>query len=325
MKLTSPIGIVGAGAWGTALAYGISKRHPVMLYCHIPPELRSIQHTLAKKKAPVQVTCDLSQLFQHCQIMIMAVPFQAMNAWFKTQQKHHDLSQHIWINASKGMSVDTLQLFPHMIPKHITYGVLSGPSFASELMQSQPTSLVLASKNKALCRLFQKEISHSFLRIYIHHDPIGVSAGGALKNVLAIGSGMAHGLGLQTNSISALVTRGIWELARLTSVLGGESKTIFGLSGLGDILLSCYSEKSRNMSFGYWIGKGLTPEKALKKAVTTVEGYYTAQAIYKIISQKKIDAPICTEVYRILFRNKDPKHSIRDLMRRPLKPEIFPT
>ena len=325
MRLRPPIGIVGAGAWGTALAYGISKRHPVVLYCHIPKERRDIQRILHKKKARVEVTCDLHQIFHACQIIIMAAPFQVMSSWFRTQRKQHDLSKHIWINASKGISADTLQLFPHMIPRHLKYGVLSGPSFAAELIQGQPTSLVFASQNQTLCHTIQKEFSHSFLRIYIQTDPIGVSVGGALKNVLAIGSGMAHGLGLQTNSISALVTRGIWELARLTSLLGGESKTIFGLSGLGDILLSCYSEKSRNMRFGKWVGQGLSPRQALKKVGSTVEGYSTTEAIYKIILKKKVDAPICTEVYRVLFQHKNPKRSIQDLMNRSLKQEIFPT
>lgn len=324
MKIKTPIGIVGAGAWGSALAHGISERLPVVLCSNEPHKQARLQRRLSRSKHPVEVVCDGDRVFDACTILILALPFQAIDPWFKAQKKTHDIKKYIWINASKGISADSLRLFPDIIPKGVRYGVLSGPSFASELIRNQPTTLVFASTHKPLCKAIQTAFSHAFLRIYVQYDPIGVSVGGALKNVLAIGSGLALGLGLQKNTIGALVTRGIWELARITKVLGGESTTIFGLSGLGDILLSCYSEKSRNMSFGMLVGKGISPQKALKKIGSTVEGYYTTQAIHKIISKKHIDAPICSEVYQVLFRHKDPMKSLRDLMNRPLKSEIFP-
>jgi glycerol-3-phosphate dehydrogenase (NAD(P)+) len=324
MRLKAPLGIVGAGAWGTALAYGFSQKMPVVLLAHNAAELKKKQRHLDKQDADVQVIGEIDHLFDACHMIILAMPFQIIHKWIQKQSRVYNLKNHIWINASKGISTESLKLFPQMVPKGSALGVLSGPSFATELLKSQPTSLVFASTHKRLCATFQQKFSHTFLRIYTQPDPMGVSAGGALKNVLAIGSGMAHGLGLQKNAISALVTRGIWEIARLTSSLGGRSQTVFGLSGLGDILLSCYSENSRNMRFGIRFGSGEAPLPALKSIGSTVEGYATAKAIQKIISKKRIDAPICSEVYKVLYRSKDPHKSLVDLMRRPVRQEIFP-
>jgi len=148
--------------------------------------------------------------------------------------------------------------------------------------------------------------------------------GGALKNVLAIASGLSHGLGLKKNAIGALITRGVWEIASLAKSFGANPQTIFGLSGLGDILLSCYSPKSRNMHFGQLIGKGLSIPEALEKIGSTVEGYPTTRAIYQLAKKQHFETPIFEEIFYILYKNKSPKESLTELMTRPLKHEIFP-
>ena len=322
--MNAPVGIIGSGAWGTALAYTFSKRIPVILYCHEEKRLPRVRRFFRKKSPQTQVTNHINAVFDKCNVLVLAIPFQAISNWFSIHGRVYDLKKHIFINASKGVSADSLQFFSQIIPEGMTYGVLSGPSFAEEVISNEPTLLVFASLNADLCRDFQTSLSHEVLRIYVQHDPLGVCVGGALKNVLAIASGVAHGLGLKKNAISGLITRGVWEIASIAKSLGADPTTIFGLSGLGDILLSCYSTKSRNMSFGQLIGKGIPIQKALKRIDSTVEGYPTTRAIYQRLKLENVEAPIVEEMFLILYKQKAPSESIKDLMDRPLKTESFP-
>jgi glycerol-3-phosphate dehydrogenase (NAD(P)+) len=321
--MNQPIGVIGDGAWGTALAYSLSKRVSVALYLHDEHKKASITQTFKRKKCHVLVTPYIDQVFKDCQTLVLALPFQSISNWFHVHGQVYDLSGHTFINASKGVSAETLSFFHQIIPPNLKYGVLSGPSFADEVLNDEPTTLVFASEDKNLCQSVQTSFSHETLRIYVQHDPVGVCVGGSLKNVLAIGSGIAHGIALKKNAVGALVTRGIWEIASIAKSMGGNPMTVFGLSGLGDILLSCYSTKSRNMIFGKLLGQGVEVSEALEKIGSTVEGYPTTRAMYQLAKQKNLELPICEEIFYILYKQKNPKDSLQELMNRPLKHEMF--
>ena len=226
----------------------------------------------------------------------------------------------------KGIDVDS-----HLLPSQILkkYSplmvenkcVLSGPSHAEEVIKNIPTTVVVASKNMTLNRTIQELMSSSSFRVYSNSDILGVEVAGAIKNVISIASGICIGLGFGDNTTAALITRGINEIQRLGEYYGAEESTFYGLAGIGDLCVTAFSENSRNRGYGVKVGKGTAPDKALKEMDMVVEGYYTASAINEIITREKIDMPISSNVYRILFEGLSPRQAIMDLMNRDLTHE----
>ena len=199
--------------------------------------------------------------------------------------------------------------------------VLSGPSHAEEVIKNIPTTVVVASKNMTLNRKIQELMSSSSFRVYSNSDIVGVEVSGATKNVISIASGICIGLGFGDNTTAALITRGINEIQRLGSYFGAEESTFYGLAGIGDLSVTAFSKHSRNRGYGIKVGKGSTPDEALKEMDMVVEGYYTTSAINEIITREKIDMPISSSVYGVLFEGLSPRQAIMDLMNRDLTHE----
>ncbi|MDQ4079173.1 MAG: NAD(P)-dependent glycerol-3-phosphate dehydrogenase, partial [Gemmatimonadota bacterium] len=226
--------------------------------------------------------------------------------------------------ASKGIERETLALMTDVVsdaaPRRPVVG-LSGPSFAREVAQRQPTAVVAASRDANASVCVQQALSNDAFRVYSHHDVIGVELGGALKNVMAIATGIAEGLGLGYNPRAALITRGLAEMTRLGVTLGADALTFAGLAGIGDLVLTCTGALSRNRQLGLEIGQGKALEESLAARETIAEGVFTTQSAHALAAREDIDMPIVTAVYRILFEGHDPRHAIGELMTRELRAE----
>lgn len=227
------------------------------------------------------------------------------------------------VNVSKGLEKESLKRLSQVISEELpdaTVAVLSGPSHAEEVARRIPTSLVAASKSFTAPSVIQDVLSNEFLRVYTSDDIIGVELGGAIKNVIAICAGICDGLGLGDNTKAALITRGLSEMARLGVRLGANERTFAGLTGLGDLVVTCTSQHSRNNRFGYKVGKGIPVKQALEE-VGTVEGYYAAALVHELAKENNVDLPIIETCYGILYENKSVNTVVRDLMLRPKRAE----
>jgi len=230
------------------------------------------------------------------------------------------------LSVVKGFEPDTLKRISETICKELpevskNICVLSGPSFAIEVIQKMPTAVVVAGKNEELAKTIQEIFSNKYFRVYTHSDIVGVEIAGAVKNVLAIACGISDGLGFKYNTKSGLVTRGMREIIKLGAKLGGKIKTFYGLSGLGDLTATCFSQYSRNRLLGEKIGRGTKPETALREIKSVAEGYITTRSAYLIGKKNNLELPIINEVYRVIYENKSPKKAVTDLMVRQLKSE----
>ena len=226
--------------------------------------------------------------------------------------------------ASKGLEPETYHLLSDVVEQELPKNpavVLTGPSHAEEVARGVPTSIVAASKSRLSAELVQDVLMNPTLRIYVNDDVIGVQLGGALKNVIALAAGICDGLALGDNSKAALMTRGITEIARLGVAMGAKTETFAGLSGIGDLIVTCTSMHSRNRRAGLLIGQGLTAKQAIEQVGQTVEGYTSALCAYMLAQKVGIEMPIITETYRILYEDKDPTQAIHDLMGRPKRHE----
>lgn len=229
-----------------------------------------------------------------------------------------------WVSASKGIEIGTLALPSEILSQAglaADVAVLSGPSHAEEVVRGVPTAVVLAHPDRRMGQMLQQALSSDTFRVYLSDDPRGVELGGALKNVIAVAAGIAVGHGLGDNSLAALVTRGSVEMARLGEAWGGQARTFAGLSGIGDLIVTCFSQHSRNRAFGIRVGRGEDPEQVLAGSVGVVEGAHTAKAVFALANQLGVDMPIAEEVYRIVHERKPVALGIRDLLQRSLKDE----
>ena len=231
----------------------------------------------------------------------------------------------IVISVAKGFEKRTLKTFSRIIKEKMpenTVVVLSGPSHAEEVGRKMPTSIVAASEDEEIALKVQDALSNKYFRIYTNTDVIGVEIGGALKNIIAVAAGMLRGMKLGDNTMAALITRGLNEMSRLGEALGGEKNTFAGLSGLGDLIVTCTSEHSRNNSFGKLIGKGISVNEALH-AVGTVEGYFATDAAKRIADEYGIEMPIVSECYKVLYEGMDVHLAVKNLMTREKRKEKF--
>ena len=321
------ISIVGGGAWGSALAHTFSKNHQVLVFDRNPQKVDLLNkgiypaETSLKISPNVRATQNFEELFEFGEVFLIAVPTQAVREVLKRFPKGFDKPL---INTSKGLEIATLktvsEIVKEVLPK-ADYFVLSGPSFAREVVLEKPTAVVLSGFNKQLGLKLQENLNLPKFRIYWNNDTKGVELGGALKNVMAIAVGICDGLELGLNARSALITRGLHEMAHIGEIFGAKRETFYGLSGLGDLVLTATGELSRNRRFGLALGRGEKVEDALKK-IGTVEGYYTVRALKKLSEKLDLELPITQTVYRVLYENLKPTEAVEMLTNRQPKEEF---
>ena len=327
----SRISVLGAGAWGSALAHMLAEMgHEVILWGRNPEVIDQInthQNNLPylgnlKLNANINATTDLKSTCLS-DIYLLVVPVNSIQEIAKevaflipSEAKIVCCAKGFEQSTGNLLSKELSKIFPE---KNLAY--LSGPTFANEVVKGLPSAATLATIDISVSKLLAEELSNKTFRIYSSTDIVGVQVGGAVKNVLAIASGMARGSGFGENSIAALITRGLSEMRRLAQAMGGSPKTLVGLSGLGDVLLSCSSRQSRNFLFGELIGKGNEKRAALEKIGGVVEGWFSTASVIKKQRELKIDLPICKTVYGILHNDDDIKKSVAELLKRPIRPE----
>lgn len=331
----SQIIIVGAGSWGTAMAQVLAdNQHPVTLISRNPDQVQEINENHTNSKffgelkihEDIQCTDDFS-CAENADIIVLAVPTQAIQA---TCVRLDEIIDHpvIIVNLSKGFHPETNQRMSEVIRETISSEHLSsvvsliGPSHAEEVIERQLTSIDAISLNVEDAQTVQRLFSNEYLRIYTGHDEVGSEIGAALKNVMAIASGILAGLGYHDNTRAALITRGLQEMIRFGTYFGGHAKTFNGLTGIGDLIVTCSSVHSRNFQAGYQIGKDNSVTRFLNENTKTVEGIRTARIVHEIATSCHIDMPICEEVYQILYEGKEPSTCAKDLMLRDLKEEF---
>lgn len=329
------VAILGAGAWGTALArvlaeHGEATRLWTWQAEHAAVMLRERENreflpgfSLA---AAIEPTADLAHALSGADAVLLVVPTAAFRATLLQARPHLPSDATILI-ASKGIEPGSLMLLSEVVEAVLGDAarartvVLSGPSFAKEVALGLPTSLVAAATSESLAISFQQRLSSDHFRVYAGDDPIGVQVGGALKNVIAIAAGACDGLGFGYNTRAALITRGLAEVARLALAKGGHVLTLAGLAGLGDLVLTCTGELSRNRTVGYELGRGKSLKDALGELGHVAEGVVTADSAYHLAARLGVDLPISSEVYRVLFEDKPVSEAVRAVLSRPLKRE----
>jgi len=274
--------------------------------------------------AHIIVTSSLEEALRNSRVIINVVPVQHIrNVWGMAKPYIPDNS--VLVNASKGIEVGT-NLTASRIIKEITgidVSVLSGPSFAKEVASRLPTAVTIASEDYTLALLLQEMFNTDYFRVYTHHDVIGVEIAGAIKNVIAIASGISDGLGLGFNARAALITRGLSEITRLGVMLGAKEYTFSGLSGLGDLVLTCTAPLSRNYTVGFELGRGTPLSEIISSRRTVAEGVETTKGAKELAALNNIEMPIVEQVYSVLFEGKEPKMAVSELMNRTPKPEFY--
>ncbi len=327
------IAVIGAGSWGTALAVLIARNgHEVRLWSHDPDQAHALARDgenrsfLPGIRLPESIapTASLEQALEQASGVLIAVPSQffasVLRALAPVLDSHLGI---LW--ATKGIDPETGQLLHEVVTERTgprELAVLSGPSFAGEVAKGLPTAVTLAASTMAFAEHCAGWVRSERFRAYTHDDLIGVQVGGAAKNVLAIATGIADGLGFGANTRAALITRGLAELIRLGTALGARPDTFMGLAGLGDLVLTCTDDQSRNRRLGLALAHGVTTEAALAKIGQEVEGVVTARAIHRIARQHQIDMPICEQVHAVLYAGRSPEASTRQLLERSSKSEL---
>lgn len=326
----SKIVCLGSGGWGIALALNAFQNgHDVTLWSPFENEVKMLSEKRTNPKLlngvfipeEIHITSDLSCV-KDALITIIAVPSTAVGSVAEQLKAYKDRG--IIVNVAKGLEKGTLRRLSQVISSEIPQAdivILSGPSHAEEVARKMPTSIVAASECFAAAEVVQDQFSNQYFRVYTSDDVIGVELGGALKNVIAICSGMCSGLGLGDNTRAALITRGLAEMARLGVALGAKASTFSGLTGIGDLVVTCTSMHSRNNRFGILVGKGIPVEEALNE-VGTVEGYYAALMAHELAKKLKIEMPIVDECYAVLYEGADINTVVENLMTRPKRSEI---
>ncbi len=326
--MATPIAVLGAGSWGTALAIQLARSNDkVRLWGHRREhierlaELRENSDYLPGYPLSDRITAmaDLAAAVAGAAHLLIAVPSKGFADLLDALRPLID-ERVVIFWASKGFDLDSGRLlheiFAARLPQH-RYGVVSGPTFAAEVAKGMPAAIACAGSDPAATETFAELLRGGHFRAYTTPDIVGVELGGALKNVLAIAVGAADGLGFGANTRAMLMTRGLAEIMRLAMQLGAERDTLMGLAGLGDIILTCTDDQSRNRRFGLYIGQGKTVEQAEIEVGQTVEGLRAARAVYRKNEQLGLELPILTEVYRVLCEGKPPREAVRDLESRP--------
>ena len=330
----APVAVLGAGSWGTALAIQFARAgHPTRLWSRSAADVASLRAARentrylpgAKLPAGIELHADLAASVQGAVAIIIAVPSHSLRSLL-TQLKPLLAPDARLAWATKGFELDTGKL-PHQVARdvlgdHYPVAVLSGPTFAKEVGAGLPTAMTIASASSEYAHQLAKSLHASNFRAYTSTDIVGVEVGGAVKNVLAVGAGLSDGLGFGANTRIALITRGLSEVVRLGVALGAQPETFMGLAGLGDLVLTCTDNQSRNRRFGLALAAGKSVPDALAEIGQVVEGYTAARAVHSVALREKIDMPIVGGIYRILYENAPAKDVVKDLMTRPIRPEV---
>jgi glycerol-3-phosphate dehydrogenase (NAD(P)+) len=330
---TTPVAVLGAGSWGTALAIQLARSgHPTRLWGRDPQALAAMatrrvneRYLSATFPEGLRVEPDLGAALSGARDALIAVPSHAFRALLQELQPHLTADTRLaW--ATKGFELET-GLLPHQVAHEVlgatrAVAVLSGPTFAREVGAGLPTAMTIASPNAEFAKALALGISSANFRAYTSTDITGVEIGGAVKNVLAVGAGLSDGLGFGANTRVALITRGLVEMMRLGVAAGAHRETFMGLAGLGDLVLTCTDDQSRNRRFGLALAAGRTPQEALADIGQVVEGYAAAKATHTVAKRMHVEMPLSAGVYRVLYEGVPAKDAVRDLMARPIKSEI---
>jgi glycerol-3-phosphate dehydrogenase (NAD(P)+) len=326
------LAVLGAGAWGTALATSWAPHHAVTLWARNPAELDAMRSQRVNARYlpgcplpdALQFSADIHAAVDAADLVIVAVPSSGLRATLAALATHAALPPLLWV--CKGFEPGSRKL-PHqlvadLLSAHAQTGVLSGPSFAQEVAHGYPTALTLASHDSALARHFAETLSSQRLRIYAHDDVIGVEVGGALKNVMAIAAGICDGLQLGHNARAALITRGLAEMTRLGVRLGGHFETFMGLSGLGDLILTTTGDLSRNRQVGLRLARGQALDAILNELGHVAEGVTTAREVAALANEMGVDMPITRTVCQMLFEGLPAAQAVDALLNREIKAEF---
>ena len=329
----APVAVLGAGSWGTALAIQFARGgRSVRLWGRDGVQLTAMARARANTRylpgvgfpASLAVEGELARAVEGAHDVLIVVPSGAFRAVLTALAPHLTRAMHaVW--ATKGFELAT-GLLPHQVAREVLgagprVAVLSGPTFAREVGAGLPTAMTVASPDAAYAEALATELSCANFRAYTSTDIMGVEIGGAVKNALAIGAGLSDGLGFGANTRVALITRGLKEMTRLGVALGADARTFMGLAGLGDLVLTCTDDQSRNRRFGLRLAAGTTPAAALAEIGQSVEGYTAARAVHAVAERTAVEMPICDAVYRVLHAGLPARDAVRELMSRPLKAE----
>ena len=322
------ITIVGAGAWGTALAISLAAHHSVTLWARDAAQIEAMQSTRQNAHylpdvplpATIALSADLSAALAAAELVIIAVPTSALRSTLQELRRLSAARSFGVVSLCKGFEAETADL-PHQViadalPEGFQYGVLSGPSFAQEVARGFPTALTLASSDQDFARGTAQALHHAYLRIYASNDMVGVGVGGAVKNVMAIAAGICDGMGLGLNARAALLTRGLAEMTRLGLKLGGRPETLSGLSGLGDLILTCTGDLSRNRQVGLLLVQNHELSEILDRLGHVAEGVYTVREVHRLAGRLGVAMPICDAVYRILYERVAAADMVATLLNR---------
>lgn len=327
------VAILGAGAWGTALAMQISRRHPAVLWTRDPNHLSEMAKTHANQRYlgnypfndNLKLEGNLPAAIRDADIILSVVPTAGFRGLLRQIKDTGSKAPVIW--ASKGLESSSSQLPHEIVLEELgdggRWGVLSGPSFADELARGLPTAVTLASPNEAFAHKVGAMLHGNNLRVYTTTDVIGVSVGGALKNVMAIAAGICDGMEFGNNARAALITRGLAEMTRFGVCLGGKRETFMGLSGAGDLILTCTGQYSRNREVGMRLAGGQTLDQILQSLGHVAEGVYTAQEVMRRAAQLDIEMPITCEVDQVLSHGQSPRKALENLLNREQKAEAI--
>lgn len=328
------VAVIGAGSWGTALATVLAQKTRVSIWSHKSNVVDEINNYKTNKNYlpdliipdNIDASTDLEYTVKDSDVIVMSVPSQAFRETIKKVLPFVK-NEAITVNTSKGIEESSLlrisDVFYEEAPYelHHNFVVLSGPSHAEEVSKGIPTTVVVAGKSRIICEKIQDLFMCPFFRVYTNPDVVGVEIGGALKNVIAICTGISDGLNFGDNTKAAIMTRGLVEIARLGDAMGANQITFAGLAGVGDLIVTCTSMHSRNRRFGIEVGKGSTVEDALKTVRMVVEGYKTTMAVYRLSKKYNVDMPITEQAYKVLFEGQNPLEAVSNLMMRGKKHE----
>ena len=324
------IAVLGAGAWGTAISISLGPRHAVTLWARDPLQAQAINATRINQRylpefeipAAVRITADLPTALDQAELLLVATTTAGLRAVFK-QLANGAVPPLIWL--CKGFETESAQL-PHQIAAaelggEVARGALSGPSFAHEVAAGMPTALTLASSDAAFAQRIARKLHHDRLRIYSSDDNVGIEIAGALKNVIAIAAGISDGLGLGLNARAALITRGLAEITRMGLQFGGRMETFMGLAGVGDLVLTCTGDLSRNRRLGLALAKGVPVVQVLTELGHVAEGVYTARAASRLARARDVDMPITRAVCRVMDEGISARDAVQELLQRDPKSE----
>jgi glycerol-3-phosphate dehydrogenase (NAD(P)+) len=332
---SSKCAVIGAGSWGTTLAHLLAdKGHQTCLWAYETDLVERLTATRendlylpgAQLAAGLQFTSSLKAAVAEAEMVLLVPPSQVMRTVLGELEQYLQPDT-LLVSASKGIENSSLMLMSEVIDELLPaalrrkVGFLSGPSFAREVFNKIPTAVVAAAKRTEVAEDIQQIFNTDYFRVYTHDDIVGVELGGAIKNVIALAAGVSDGLGFGYNSRAALITRGLAEMTRLGIALGGAALTFAGLSGMGDLVLTCTGDLSRNRSVGIELGQGKKLNEIMAGRQTVAEGVKTTLSAYQLARRLKIETPIIEQMYLILYEDKDPRQAVIDLMMRDLRPE----